>query len=30
MLNVNLDGSSLVRFRSYVSRISESQNLIRP
>ena len=30
MLNVNLDGSSLVRFRSYVSSISETQNLSRP
>ena len=30
MLNVNLDGSSLVRFRSYVSSISETQNLSHP
>lgn len=30
MLNVNLDGSSLVRFRSYVSSIAETQNLSRP
>jgi murein DD-endopeptidase MepM/ murein hydrolase activator NlpD len=30
MLNVNLDGSSLVRFRTYVARVSESQSLPRP
>jgi murein DD-endopeptidase MepM/ murein hydrolase activator NlpD len=26
MLDVNLDGSSLVSFRTYVARLSESQN----
>tara|TARA_R110000868_G_scaffold144396_5_gene363505 strand:+ start:1496 stop:2815 length:1320 start_codon:yes stop_codon:yes gene_type:complete len=30
MLSVNLDGSSLVRFHSFVSRVSETQNLSRP
>jgi murein DD-endopeptidase MepM/ murein hydrolase activator NlpD len=30
MLEVNLDGSSLVRFRTYVARVSENESVTRP